>query len=54
VSIPTALSNIGNKNVTNILPSIPILTPKNLVKWIVSEHSTKILNRVNPFKIFGK
>lgn len=54
VSIPTALSNIGNKRVTNILPEIPLLTPANLAKWIVKEHSSKILNRLNPSKLFGK
>lgn len=54
VSVPTAISNIGNKRVTNILPSIPILTPKNLAKWLISEHSSKILNKINPSKLFGR
>ena len=54
VSIPTAIANIGNKRVTHILPSIPILNPYNLAKFILSEHSSKILGKLNPSKMFGR
>ena len=50
VSLPTALRNLGNKQITTILPSFK---PKSLAKYIINEHSTNILKRLNPLKKLG-
>ena len=53
VSLPTALRNLGNKQITTILPKLPSFTPKHLAKYIINEHSTNILKRLNPLKKLG-
>ena len=50
VSIPTALINKGNKNITTISSKVksklPLLNPYNLAKYIIGQHSTKILGNI--------
>ena len=55
VSLPTAILNKGNKNITTVKSKLPLLNPYNLAKYIINQHSTKILGKVdNTTKIGSK
>ena len=53
VSLPTAIMNYGNKNITTVANKLPTLNPSNLAKYLIGQHSTKILGSLNPFKRIG-
>ena len=53
VCLPTTLRNLGNKQITTILPKIPSFNPRKLAKYMINEHSTNILNRLNPLNKIG-
>ena len=57
VSLPTAILNKGNKNITTVKSKekLPLLNPYNLAKYIINQHSTKILGKIdNTTKIGSK
>ena len=47
VSLPTAILNKGNKNITTVKSKLPLLNPYNLAKYIINQHSTKILGKID-------